>query len=212
MRDVKLQSLISHPPHQWLAGDATNLLGALWQGLLPTMIILAIYYSLCDVILIFQVSFPCQFGICLPFRPSLILCPPNRSPSTSHLKQVFYYRRKRALYPELYSPLLAPSSLPTPPIATEHDPLLSSFSAHAPHSASLSPKMKKYRDLASYLGGAGVVVLVGAMAWWAAKDAPEGRRREIWETKAQVVGWVSAFLYRECFLCILPARSNEEQR
>ncbi|ORY59039.1 hypothetical protein BCR35DRAFT_201718 [Leucosporidium creatinivorum] len=148
----------------WLAGDATNLLGALWQGLLPTMIILAVYYSLCDIILIFQ---------------------------------VFYYRRKRSLYPELYSPLLSSAALPTPPIhtATEHDPLLSSFSAHRPSDPEPSPKMKKYRDLAGYLGGAGVVVLVGALAWWAARDAPLGRKKEVWQTKAQVVGWVSAFLY-----------------
>lgn len=42
---------------QWLAGDVTNLLGAAWQGLLPTMIILAVYYSLCDIILIGQGTF-----------------------------------------------------------------------------------------------------------------------------------------------------------
>lgn len=42
---------------QWLAGDLTNLLGALWQGLLPTMVILAVYYTLCDIVLIFQVRY-----------------------------------------------------------------------------------------------------------------------------------------------------------
>lgn len=40
--------------NQWLAGDITNLLGAFWQDLLPTMIILGAYYATCDVILISQ--------------------------------------------------------------------------------------------------------------------------------------------------------------
>lgn len=62
---------------QWLTGDVTNLLGSLWQGLIPTVIILALcvpwplslhslgdhtltslrrrYYTICDVILIGQV-------------------------------------------------------------------------------------------------------------------------------------------------------------
>lgn len=42
----------------WLAGDLTNLLGAVWQDLLPTMIVLALYYTVCDVVLIFQVRAP----------------------------------------------------------------------------------------------------------------------------------------------------------
>ncbi|GMK58664.1 hypothetical protein CspeluHIS016_0601060 [Cutaneotrichosporon spelunceum] len=41
----------------WLGGDLTNLLGAIYAGLLPTMIILAIYYNLCDLVLLFQVYY-----------------------------------------------------------------------------------------------------------------------------------------------------------
>lgn len=56
-QEIKLDQelTLNFPPPQWLAGDVTNLLGAVWQGLLPTMIILAIYYSLCDIVLISQV-------------------------------------------------------------------------------------------------------------------------------------------------------------
>ena len=39
----------------WLAGDVFNILGALLQGVLPTMIILAVYYTLADIVLIAQV-------------------------------------------------------------------------------------------------------------------------------------------------------------
>ena len=41
----------------WLAGDVFNILGAILQGVLPTMIILAIYYTLADIVLILQVFY-----------------------------------------------------------------------------------------------------------------------------------------------------------
>jgi len=39
----------------WLAGDLFNVLGALFQGVLPTMLILAVYYTVADVVLLGQV-------------------------------------------------------------------------------------------------------------------------------------------------------------
>ncbi|ETW81686.1 hypothetical protein HETIRDRAFT_173361 [Heterobasidion irregulare TC 32-1] len=41
----------------WLLGDLCNLVGASMAGLLPTVILLAIYYSLCDIILLFQIYY-----------------------------------------------------------------------------------------------------------------------------------------------------------
>jgi len=41
----------------WLAGDSSNLLGAFWQGLLPTVTYLAAYYVFCDVVLLAQVAY-----------------------------------------------------------------------------------------------------------------------------------------------------------
>jgi len=38
----------------WLAGDIFNVLGSILQGVLPTMIILAIYYTLADILLLWQ--------------------------------------------------------------------------------------------------------------------------------------------------------------
>ncbi|KAL0639522.1 putative vacuolar membrane transporter for cationic amino acids [Maublancomyces gigas] len=38
----------------WLAGDLFNVLGALFQGVLPTMVILAVYYTFADLTLLFQ--------------------------------------------------------------------------------------------------------------------------------------------------------------
>ncbi|KAF8503225.1 PQ loop repeat-domain-containing protein [Hysterangium stoloniferum] len=41
----------------WLIGDITNLLGALIASLIPTVIILAVYYTLCDIGLLFQIFY-----------------------------------------------------------------------------------------------------------------------------------------------------------
>lgn len=38
----------------WLAGDVFNILGAVFQSVLPTMIILAVYYTLADIVLLGQ--------------------------------------------------------------------------------------------------------------------------------------------------------------
>ncbi|KAK2880144.1 hypothetical protein FQN49_000523 [Arthroderma sp. PD_2] len=38
----------------WLAGDVFNIIGAVMQGVLPTMIILAVYYTLADIVLLGQ--------------------------------------------------------------------------------------------------------------------------------------------------------------
>lgn len=38
----------------WLAGDVFNVLGAILQGVLPTMIILAVYYTFADIVLLWQ--------------------------------------------------------------------------------------------------------------------------------------------------------------
>lgn len=117
-------------------------------------VILAVYYTFCDLILIFQ---------------------------------VFYYRRKRVLYPALFAP--APS---------ESDPLLSSFSATPSLSHGAPPRSKTQKhllDALSYLLALVGIFFIGALAWHLSKDAPRGRKIEVWDTKAQVVGWISAFLY-----------------
>ncbi|KAJ6585064.1 PQ loop repeat-domain-containing protein [Mycena capillaripes] len=41
----------------WLLGDLCNLVGAVLANLLPTVIIIAVYYSLCDIILLIQIYY-----------------------------------------------------------------------------------------------------------------------------------------------------------
>lgn len=47
----------------WLAGDVFNILGAVLQGVLPTMIILAVYYTLADIVLLGQCFYYQGFNI-----------------------------------------------------------------------------------------------------------------------------------------------------
>ncbi len=41
----------------WLAGDVFNVLGSMFQQVLPTKLILAVYYTVADIILIGQVFY-----------------------------------------------------------------------------------------------------------------------------------------------------------
>lgn len=52
-----------------------------------------------------------------------------------------------------------------------------------------------------YSGGFVAVGLLFLLAWKLSAEAPLGRKKEIWDTKAQVVGWASAFLYCEFAPC-----------
>ncbi|PGH36666.1 hypothetical protein GX50_00528 [[Emmonsia] crescens] len=52
----------------WLAGDIFNILGAVLQGVLPTMTILAVYYTLADIVLLCQCFY--YKGFTLSDRPT----------------------------------------------------------------------------------------------------------------------------------------------
>lgn len=47
----------------WLAGDVFNIVGAVMQGVLPTMIILAVYYTIADIVLLGQCFYYRGFSV-----------------------------------------------------------------------------------------------------------------------------------------------------
>lgn len=53
----------------WLAGDVFNILGAIMQGVLPTMIILAVYYTLADIVLLGQCFYYRGFTLSDEIKP-----------------------------------------------------------------------------------------------------------------------------------------------
>ena len=56
----------------WLVGDVFNIVGGILQGILPTMIILAIYYTLADIVLLLQCFYYRGFTLSddLPPKPT----------------------------------------------------------------------------------------------------------------------------------------------
>lgn len=147
---------------QWLLGDTTNMLGALWQGLATPMVILALYYTFCDCVLIFQ---------------------------------VYWYRWRRRRNPSAF-----------PPLPSEQDPLLSAFSSRDPDDDGAIGSAKnnssaawssRWRDIAAYVVPCILIVVFGIGSWITGKDIKRGQSHETWDTDAQIVGWISAFLYRK---------------
>lgn len=60
----------------WLLGDVFNILGAVFQGVLPTMLILAIYYTIADVVLLGQ----CFYYRGFTWKDEVAPPPPKKSP------------------------------------------------------------------------------------------------------------------------------------
>ncbi|KAK3707353.1 hypothetical protein LTR37_012197 [Vermiconidia calcicola] len=75
----------------WLLGDLFNILGAVLQGVLPTMIILAIYYTFADIVLILQCVYYRRFRASKTAKTEVIAngAPTEQSPllSNGHLDE-----------------------------------------------------------------------------------------------------------------------------
>jgi hypothetical protein len=113
------------------------------------------------------------------------------------LGQVFWYRRRRRLHPELY---VASDAAPRASSAWDDEsaPLLANGKA-----ASRTALWKRIaRHAAPYLAGCAFIVSFGFLAWFATTRRQDRLHRhpqipqEEWDTSAQVVGWISAALYR----------------
>jgi uncharacterized protein with PQ loop repeat len=65
----------------WLVGDVFNILGAVLQGVLPTMIILAVYYTIADVVLLGQ----CFYYRGFTWRDEVVRSPRTK-PTSAALK------------------------------------------------------------------------------------------------------------------------------
>ncbi|GKZ36899.1 hypothetical protein AbraIFM66950_008163 [Aspergillus brasiliensis] len=128
----------------WLAGDVFNILGAVLQGVLPTMIILAVYYTLADVVLLAQCFYYRGFTLrdepSTPPRPASpitadaydedteIPSPVVPRKPTEHTA-LLSSKRRSASY---QAPLDTRSPASSATITPHHQPLL----AHRRHSAS----------------------------------------------------------------------------
>ncbi|KAL2752699.1 hypothetical protein ACRALDRAFT_1083342 [Sodiomyces alcalophilus JCM 7366] len=111
----------------WLVGDVFNILGAVMQGVLPTMIILAIYYTIADIVLLLQCFYYRGFTLKdevvrpAPKPRSKRVRPANER--TSLLDRSVVHERRNSNWSHLSPavPLLnePPATPPPPPTATQ---------------------------------------------------------------------------------------------
>lgn len=191
----------------WLIGDLANLGGAIRQHLLPTIIILAVYYTICDSIVLFQIFYyrdrrrkDQKLGLILdPSRSNLTIeGPPSSSPE--------------------------PNSAPDHPTLnhhTESSPLLTSRLNPSPHHETLSSPMmgcpkgliQRLLDHCSkgwigYVTVYGLIISIGTIGWSISQSSshspsspisneqdPSPGSRELWDYSAQIMGWICATAY-----------------
>ncbi|KAF8746600.1 PQ-loop protein, partial [Rhizoctonia solani] len=158
----------------WLLGDIFNLVGGLMAGLIPTVIIVAVYYTICDVILLFQIYY---YRWTHPVHPAALFLPrPPPNPNDIGSR------------PDEHSPLLR-DQLPNNSASaqTVDNDVHGTFSRRA----------LRYALLFGFVIGTGVVA-------WAInrlvhpRDGSEPippREDEVLEWRSQVLGYASAILY-----------------
>jgi len=158
----------------WLAGDVCNLVGAGMAGLIPTVIILAIYYTLCDIVLLFQIYYYRQFDEQVATETSTI------DSSTTLQSQ------------SEQTPLLAQQSLNSSP--TKPAPHKNILTAPDPSTGTMFLPVWLSRG-AQYFGGIAFVTLAGLAAWWVAGKSESRGSDEVFDWTSQILGWASAAMY-----------------
>ncbi|KAL4788442.1 PQ loop repeat-domain-containing protein [Aspergillus varians] len=190
----------------WLAGDVFNILGAVLQGVLPTMIILAVYYTLADIVLLGQCFYYRGFtlrddvssssGVEEPDEtetPSPVI---SRKP-TEHTSLLSTYEPHQAYHasastsnPRTHKGNGAASEQPLPPSHRRHS--ASSFlhpNVDGTHLSPVTPfiepskpsrKAKTISNLQSVLFNLSAVALVciaGILGWYVSRSAPAKQKK-----------------------------------
>ncbi|MCJ1398982.1 hypothetical protein MMC11_002184 [Xylographa trunciseda] len=174
----------------WLLGDVFNILGAVLQGVLPTMTILAVYYTLADIVLL---------GQCFYYRGFTLSDAPTKPAPPSQVDEEATEE----------SPLLSsPHGLNSPARLTPADadrPRSSSFSSFNSHFTAvdgthLSPAtpllppprpsdppavLKPQSSLQTAIFNLGALLLVctaGVFGWWLSTSGPRRQHHRYHDT------------------------------
>jgi uncharacterized protein with PQ loop repeat len=171
----------------WLLGDVFNILGAVLQGVLPTMIILALYYTLADIVLL---------GQCLYYKGFTLNDMPKSGPEEENDDDQFVVGTERdpllrgqqssdgshpELGPEAALRRRSSSSLFRPRLssidATHLSPATPLLSSEPPAERNLRPSSTIQTILFNTTAFV-LVCLAGAFGWWLSKTSthsPYGR-------------------------------------
>ncbi|TVY54582.1 putative vacuolar amino acid transporter YPQ3 [Lachnellula cervina] len=172
----------------WAAGDVFNVLGAILQGVLPTMIILAIYYLLADIVLL---------GQCFYYRGFTWHDDPNPLPKPTIVTNVGE--------PSEASRLLHPHAEHHSSISGSHlSPAVPLLDASSPAPANAKPTTRLQAVLFNLVAIL-MVCIAGIFGWWlsersSANHHPASRDQKhdsevqfsLW---GQIFGYLCAALY-----------------
>ncbi|KAK1827897.1 vacuolar amino acid transporter YPQ3-like protein 2 [Podospora conica] len=162
----------------WLLGDVFNILGAVLQGVLPTMLILAIYYTIADVVLLAQVFSYRGFTL----RDTPAPPPPKRKPHHPTPTE------RTALLPDH----------PLPPSDWTHlSPAVPLVGTEAPPPP---PASTRLQSAAFNLLAILMVCLAGVLGWWLSRtysspSPPPTGDDVVMSFWGQVFGYLCAALY-----------------
>ncbi|CAE6448472.1 hypothetical protein ACGC1H_005545 [Rhizoctonia solani] len=157
----------------WLLGDIFNLAGALMAGLIPTVIIIAVYYTICDVILLLQIYY---YRWTHPVHPASLFLPRPPPPINDP--------NSRA---DEHSPLL------------RDQPANNSASAQTVENNvhdTFSQRALRYALLFGFVIGTGVAAWgINHLMHPGGSEPMPPREDEVVEWRSQVLGYASAILY-----------------
>jgi hypothetical protein len=191
----------------WLLGDIFNVIGAILQGVLPTMIILAIYYTLADIVLLWQCLYyghgttkvdPIHLS---PANPLNEECEPLLESVLSNENSHHHYHHE--VDPESAMEIILESgneSLIDPNTYT--DIIGSNLEDDEECSSCSSVSYTQGSELAYNLIMVSLVIIAGLGGWYfgdsgSSSDPSPPRNDDDWEFNplAQIFGWLCAALY-----------------
>lgn len=180
----------------WLTGDITGVVGAVIQGLTPTISLLGLYYTACDIVLLCLIYYYRRLRATHPERfEGETKKGSKRTHSHSSISTSTGERR----------PLLVP-----PPNGNGNGHAAPYRNAvqddeeqdDDDDELALAQRAARYASqnkyaLLAYAAAASFIVTVGLVAWFtsAKHSGEEAPKDEAWSTPGQIVGWISAFLY-----------------
>ena len=187
----------------WLSGDVCNILGAVLQGVLPTMTILAVYYAFADTVLLSQ---------CFYYRGFRFSDTPTTKSSTAIEDEDEVTDESPLIYREPSPPPQSTNPRRRKSTSSSHShksykvdpthlspatPLLDPFAPATPHSPPSALKTVLFNTTALAL-----VIAAGIFGWWISRQSSPQHHHEntqatppTFDTPGQVFGYACATLY-----------------
>ncbi|KAA8564596.1 hypothetical protein EYC84_011511 [Monilinia fructicola] len=180
----------------WLAGDVFNIWGAVLQGVLPTMIILAVYYTIADVVLLGQ----CFYYKGFTWRDEVK--PPPTPP-----KPTYAAVTAGTSEPTETTGLLTGHERRSSSISAQHlSPVVPLLDPPKPDDAPAIKNAKPISPLQTFLFNFFSILLVciaGVLGWWISSTSPSSSsptkgpspQRPSFSPLGQTFGYLCAILY-----------------